>query len=360
MLQHDLWAAFDWCCWSVNRDSPRIENLRVHLAGALRRLALAKEEIVSLQDNYEDTIHANIARPTFSREAPLTPFLPVDLFDPKGPWVCVSVQTPPLDATASVHVSSFGGRSAFLVFIRLPGGRQETLSYLEQLNTFSEPFVHDRKRFEELVGGSVEEHDMRWSALTSHGPPWVNPKTPQFPPETQLALVRQMIAIDNNGQLIPTSITEDVQLRVCTSIDQEHPGDDQQMFCEFRLSRVDLFAGKTGGLRPVASDETGFTMFGDHGIDRLELPGFKGVRKDMLNCTNCHAKVGIHSMLSCAQFLPPKSLKPPLLTEITPEKVRAEAISWKANNYSWGLLQGLALNKTNLKKCAENRQTAKN
>src|SRR5258708_21440811 len=191
--------------------------------------------------------------------------------------VCTDTQTQgPFGSKRSTGKNGVRGASlenvglaifAWIVSIRLPGGRQETLSYLEQLNTFSEPFVHDRKRFEELVGGSVEEHDMRWSALTSHGPPWVNPKTPQFPPETQLALVRQMIAIDNNGQLIPTSITEDVQLRVCTSIDQEHPGDDQQMFCEFRLSRVDLFAGKPGGLRPVESDETGFTMFGDHGID---------------------------------------------------------------------------------------------
>ena len=57
-------------------------------------------------------------------------FLPADLFQPNGSWVLVSAQGG--DPAAPAHVAAFFGRSTFLIFMRLPAGREATLAYLKQ------------------------------------------------------------------------------------------------------------------------------------------------------------------------------------------------------------------------------------
>ena len=60
------------------------------------------------------------------------PFLPSGLLTDKGDWVCVrgALQGP----SAPVHMRYYGGRSPFLVFLKIPGGRSETFKYLNLLN----------------------------------------------------------------------------------------------------------------------------------------------------------------------------------------------------------------------------------
>ena len=44
-------------------------------------------------------------------------------------------------AVAKLHVLNLSGRSIFLVFVRLPGGRQVTFDYFQTLWNFSLPWV---------------------------------------------------------------------------------------------------------------------------------------------------------------------------------------------------------------------------
>ena len=94
-----------------------------------------------------------------------------------------------------------------------------------------------------------------------------------------------MMLIDDRGNLTPTSIIEGVQIRVHRAIPQVtlQALDRDRMSArtsldtyEFKMSRVKLFAGESGGLRPVARDEREFPLFRSHGIDLFELPGEQG------------------------------------------------------------------------------------
>ena len=123
----------------------------------------------------------------------------------------------------------FSGRSRFLVFIRLPGGRDATLAYIERLRS-SAQFP--------LLGGLL------------------NLALPQFPVATHVALVRQLIVVDSTGKLVPTKLTESVQLRVYHAITPgtrsmnyiNGPSSHDQDFFEFRMSGPELFARRNGGL----------------------------------------------------------------------------------------------------------------
>jgi hypothetical protein len=71
-----------------------------------------------------------------------------------------------------VHSRFFNWRSAFIGFIRLPGGRKNTLAYLDKLNR--------------SVG---------------------------FPAGTQFALVEQAFLISDEGELVLSPLIPDIQLR---------------------------------------------------------------------------------------------------------------------------------------------------
>src|SRR5262249_896459 len=136
----------------------------------------------------------------FDVTKPDQPYLPPDLFSVDGPWVCVG-RTDRI--TGPEHLREDRdhrfNNSTFLVFLRLPGGRPATAEYLKRL--------------------------------------------PQFPKGTEVALVRRAVLIDTSHRVVASPLTESVQLRV---------GD---VPAEFRLSRVQLFAGRAGGLRPLGPDE---------------------------------------------------------------------------------------------------------
>src|SRR5215813_293986 len=111
----------------------------------------------------------------------LSAFLPPDLFQPDGPWVCVGARGG--QHVAPSHAYAFSGRSVFLIFIRLPEGRSSTLNYLEKLQGFP---------------ASIPGRNPNWRSP--------NPNLPQFPAGTQLALVRKMVIVDNQGDLAPTKL----------------------------------------------------------------------------------------------------------------------------------------------------------
>ena len=292
MLQRDLWAVFDWAVRRTpDRPTPGQRGLQTRLARAIRRLAPSPAQAAALPDTYAAAVASGAFAADFDPARPEAPFLPPDLLRPGGAWVQVGVAGVG-EAAAPSHVFGVDGRSVFRVFVSLPGGRAATLAYLKGVAEFPRPWVRNARG----------------------GDPRPNPRLPQFPAGTRLALVRQMLVVDERGEPAATSVTESVQIRVHRAIPSEipeafnlsrDPARPALAVYEFRLSRGRLFNGEAGGLRAVARDETGFPVFQSHGIDPFESGGgaaggpAESHRRAILDsCTQCHFRPGIHSVLS--------------------------------------------------------------
>ena len=344
MLQRDLWAIFDWTLrqYSANERpeyDKQKQELQARLAEALQRLALSADEIKALPDNYAQAVASGTFAREYDPKQPERPFLPPDLFDPRGPWVCISPSPESDTGVTPMHLYNFSGRSGFLVFVRLPEGRKATYDYFQKLWDFSEPFVH----------GPESASDQ---AL-------VNPNLPSFPAGTQVALVRRMTVFDNQGNLGASALTESVQLRVYHAITRAEErnfgsGDPAQIvkdsgqdFFEFRLSRPLLFSGKNGGLRALGPDEKELSTFQQQGDDPIERrrgePDFSSKLPPVIQtCAWCHNGGGVQSLNSRASLLKPnRRQQEPRSVDYGPIYWGdGTAIAWKQDRFDWGLLNG--------------------
>jgi hypothetical protein len=346
MLQRDLWAVFDWSVRQFPRNprpayAKEKQELQSRLAEVLRRFALTPDEIKSLPNNYTQAVASGTFAKEYDPAQPEKPFLPPDLFDPHGPWVGIT-PSPENDAgVAKMHIWNFSGRSSFLVFVKLPGGRTATMDYFQTLWNFPQPYV---------PGPSSAPDQTE-----------INPDLPSFPVGTQVALVRQINLFDNQGTLATSPITESVQIRVYHSItttEERNFGNGSvpdivrrtgQDFYEFRVSRPLLFSGKNGGLRAMGRDEREFPIFQTKGDDPIEGTLASG-KPESLNdvlpvtqtCAWCHSGGGVRS------FNSRESLFRPNRRQMEPQNSDYgsiywgdnSAIEWKQNHYDWGLLNG--------------------
>jgi hypothetical protein len=283
ILQRDLWAVFDWTARNDDLPEQRRE-LQRRLAAAIHRLALTPEQIRALPDTYDAAVAAQRFASAYDTRNPGEPFLPPDLFRPDGPWVCLSAHSG--EPTALQHFY-FSGRSRFLVFMKLPGGRDATLAYIDRLRSSDQP---------PLPGG------------------FLNLALPQFSVGTHVALVRQLIVVDSTGNLVPTKLTESVQLRIYHAITPgtrhmnyiNGPSSHDQDFVEFRMSRPELFAGRHGGLVAVGPSETEFATFNTHGMDGFDAAhASEGQNVVLKRCGGCHSDSGIHSVQSRMRWMGP-------------------------------------------------------
>jgi hypothetical protein len=319
----DLWAVFDWSARDGGNYELERRELQVRLAEVLRRVAPAAAELAALPDNYEAAIKAKAFAADYDPANPHTPFLPPDLFDPHGAWVCFTLRG--YGPVASQHVGAFGARSRFLVFMRLPGGRAATLAYLRTLWGFPEPLA---------ING------------------FANRKVPQFPAGTMFAFARQMNLFDASGKLVSTPVTESLQIRVYHRVttgpgaENAHNGPssgDQDSF-EFRFARRALVAGRLG-LVEIGREETEFRVFGAQGRDEFEASSSHPQVEILQSCSGgCHGGSGIHSVQSreplvrmrehgAADVLDDAHFGPVYWeTE--------EALGAKQGRYDWGLLNG--------------------
>jgi hypothetical protein len=321
LLQHDLWALFDWSASPhASRYLRERAELQLRLAQIIRRLALTDRDLKSLPDNYARAVEANALAS-----------LPRGLFLGEGDWVNLGVDA----GTAPSHVDNFAGRSTFHLLLRLPEGRAATLAYLERLNSFERPWI-----YVESPPGSDRRIVM-------------NPSMPQFPPGTEWALVRRMRVIDVNGTIRPTPVIESIELRRYIVVLQE--GAFASYEAQINAQRASEFvASRLGGadLREVRSGERDFYQFQAHDTDPFELsaeamaqyPGpdpFRNrMQRDVLrSCFTCHAATGIHSVQSLARITNDRLLSAPKLTEADPEETLSEVVYW--NSYQYGLLRGL-------------------
>jgi hypothetical protein len=238
-LQRDLWLVFNWLAQnkdSIDKGSSR-KRLGIPVSKVIRRLALTPEQIARLPDNY-----ANAVKSGRFAKGPGKPYLPPDLFSDDGPWVCVGRKDGPVAKQHVAEANRFAN-STFLIFLRMPEGRDAALKFLKQ----------DRA----LPAGAV------------------------------VVLLRRALLIDSKGEVTPTNLTESIQVRVY--------GGSEQHFEEFRLSRSLLFAGKQGGLVAVGDSErdfkTGFATFNSDPFEEPPTDQPFDVRKlDIKNeCRGCHA-----------------------------------------------------------------------
>ncbi len=304
VLQHDLWAVFDWLAAQPPEEQAATRPLATRLARVLQRLALSREEIQALPDNYAAAAAARTLPAAYDPQQPGRPFLPPDLFDDTGPWVPMASFA---RSTTPLHFDFVGGRSLFLVFLRLPRDRAATLAYAAQLREAQEA------------------------------------QPPQFPVATQVALVRRMLVFDKDGVLIPTRLTETVQFRVYRAV---RPGErravqeaaEDQDFFEFEMNRARLFAGQAGGLQPIARDQRRLMTFGVSqqmvSKDPFRSPSPEALTGSSVfhSCPICHAGNGIDSVLSLRSRG----------TYTTTTAGEASRTAWlKGQRFDWGLLRGM-------------------
>jgi len=345
ILQRDLWAVFDW---SITREPDQQHSgelayekermeLQSRLSEVMRRVALTPAEIRSLPSNYAQAVSAGQYGKDYDPDHPDRPFLPPNLLDPRGPWVQILPNEAGGEPVAGEHTAQFS-RSSFLVFMRLPGGRKATFDYLQTLWNFPQPWI---PRPDDPRHGQIVE----------------NPDLPQFPAGTMVALVRQMILPDNQGNLAPTPITESVQFRVYRSIraasaaGATFPSSDEgairatgQDFYEFTMTRALLFAGK--GLKALGPDEKEFTMFQAFGADegsRVQYVPLEKYPPVLKTCFECHRGQGINSVNSRTHVLKPNWLQydsAPGAYDPGHAWWEVTDISAKQIRYDWGLLSG--------------------
>jgi len=310
IFQHDLWSVFDWS------DGPTLQNgtpaerlaLQSRLARIIQRVALSRVEIEKLPDNLQAAAQASSDD---LRE------LPTDIFRLHGPWVCVF---PGGGAgQAPVH-RGFNRESSFLVFFSLPGGQEQTRAYLKRLDESRQPWILTR----------YHPQDPQFILK--------NPSLPQFPPGTRVALLRQMLLVDISGEVVPTHLTESIQMRAYKTVPADSSAVGQQEDLEFRLSRTLLFAGRAGGLRRIKADDTEFPVFMTQGDDPFEGSESPPALPIIKRCGACHEGNGIYTVRSYANELAPRSgpAELPGLFEGTPaELIQGASKPTERNGMTW-------------------------
>ena len=297
MFQRDLWAVFDWSASQAGPYPLERQALQRRLVQIIRRVALSKEEILSLPDNYALEVEAHTFPAMASADQPDTPFLPPDILQIDSAWVPVGREGGPV---AMIHTEAFPffGRSVFLVLVRSPKGRDATLNFVDSLNTEENPVT--------AIGSDV-------------------------------ALVRRMLLIDKQGELVFSPLVETIQIRHFSPA---------QSFHEFEVGRKNLLSGRASCL---SLNTDFFMLFMSHGdvFENRDIPELKATIPEI--CKACHFEYppipnsgNTHSIISYSRqpfSLPDHSR--PILFPTTPNKEAETVMSWKRNHGTWKSLQSL-------------------
>lgn len=355
LLQRDLWLIANWLALRHADDRKRLE---VPLAKVIRRLALTPEQIAKLPDNYAQAVASKKFADRFDPEKPGQSYLPPDLFKADGPWVSVGRKDAPtaflhLDVHNAAHPINPFTNSAFLIFLKMPDGRNATLNFVKELAAFDKPLY---------LQNTEKENKQSIYQIP-------NPALPQMPKGTEIALVRRALLIDSSCRIVASPLVESIQFRVMRvdtpkftpqtfkKLDENigRKNTDWQAFTEFQVRRTDLFAGKNGGLRDVSAERDFKTGFNAHVWDEFSAPlnreqpfpersqPFKSNRD---SCIGCHQLPGVYSFNSFHgdfSFTPHRLLgeeggyvpKSYPLVAIPVQKVEDVAVKWKEDRPEW-------------------------
>jgi hypothetical protein len=161
-----------------------------------------------------------------------------------------------------------------------------------------------------------------------------------------VALVRQMMVINEESKPVPTSITQKVQFRVFKDVAE--PGhvfdrgefSARQLAYELVMRRRDILAGEAGGLHPVTQDETEYqlTTIPMGGSREAHLRGVVVLS----TCVRCHSSNGIFSVNTYGFTHAAIVQDNPQLLPATSAGYQGNATAdWKTNQFDWGVLRGL-------------------
>jgi hypothetical protein len=277
LLQRDLWMVCSWLEGTRPPDPKEQfveaeQRLRRRLAAAIRRLALRPEEIRKLSEAYAEAVKKSN--------------LLTDLYSADGPWVCVGRADSPV---AMQHLAKENtlANSAFLIFLRLPGGRDATRTFLKR-------------------------------------------NAGDLPAGGQVALVRRALLITAPAEITATDIVESIQVR-------RYEKNDLGV-AEFRLRRRLLIAGKDAGLEAVGANERDFkTGFASGPHDLFEEPPvgqpFDVRTADIhAECRGCHSR---------DRFPGLRAWESGPVSEVTVADAMAAAVKWKRERSDWKTLQKL-------------------
>jgi hypothetical protein len=371
ILQRDLWLIANWAAASNESGA---KQLLERLARVINRIALTREQIGKLPDNYTQAASSKEFPASFDPQHPGRGPLPPDLFDPTGPWVCLGREDGP---TAPLHLQVHNpfNNSTFFIFLKLPGGREATLAFTKTLAGFQEPLY-------------VTNTDEKTKRSYWHLP---NPKLPQWPQGTEVALVRRALLLDSRGNVVASPLTESVQFRVMRidtpelnvktvqALEGGLLGDvvngiapptkpsravDAQAMFEFQFRRADLFADKPVGLRDVSTERDFKTGFNAHGWDEFDrglsadefLERTRPFKNNTASCIGCHRYPGIYGFNSFHGMFPfalQRELRQagddnegyaPVAHKLLPlsiEKIEQAAIHHKTEQATWKALEKL-------------------
>jgi hypothetical protein len=330
VLQRDLWAVFD--VLAITDPTPRIYSsigssqtsatalqeqhrsiLERKIARVIRSLALSSMEIKSLPDTYSAAIQSGAFSNKLQNGG--DNFLPGDLFTINTAWFEVQPEH------LLTHSLMVGGRSVFRVFVKSPAGFTNVLEdHVRNLDDW-------RRQYQ------------AWATLwrTNHAMAGkMEPQRPsgELPVGTQFLLLREMICLDENLQMIPTHIVESVQFRTTYKKGfLEH-----QVAREAELNRALLFQGKQGGLKPIAAGELRNAAY--DGLGNLVVDD-QGNGSPLIafpqNCIACHQSRLLFSNTYA-------SAKPRLSISIEPIS------RWKEKNGKLDQLRDLILSSTSNKR----------
>jgi len=324
LLQRDLWALFDWSAdYRTHPATNASESqaravLQRRLVTVIKRLALTPDEIGRLPDNHVE-----------AEKLLLNSGFPLGLFASDGAWQLVGRTD---GTTAREHSSAFGGRSVFLVFVKFPAGREQAVRYLKELREFVPALIYKDGDFPTTQ--KLEGQFLR-----------VNPATPQFPVDTQWALVRRLCLIDDRGEIRATGLIESIQIRSYLSIPDD--GDfnalrNAQSVAEFQMDPANF-----PSLRAVTEGERDFQFvhFRSMGVDPFERLSAEDWASDrnpvrgetLRTCKICHLPRGVLSVNTYAYF----GTAAHKLQDSTLEREANEMLTWKSSQFDWGLLKGL-------------------
>jgi len=207
VLLRDLWAAYDFF---VGQNMRRIGALEARqrrdeicnkLARVIQSLALPKQTIESLPDNYAAAIRSG-AFASQQDFAANDDYLPPELLTNPDRWVEVDFHQPNIhedlyDRFITLHARAYRGRSYFRIFYRFPDGRDSLAKYLSRL----------------------DKEGVDWRQAAQDGFILLKKDAPQIPVGTEVALVQFMMTLDTELRPTPTKIVESLRHRTYRNID---------------------------------------------------------------------------------------------------------------------------------------------
>ena len=232
-------------------------------ARLMRALALRDDERAALPDPYARTVESKMYPDRFDPARPLEPFLPADLWEVDGPWIHLGNSKDfPL---ANRHVTYFGGRSVFHLFLRVPEGRAAGLALLEKIGGY------DGLKYQD-------------------GPP--------LPAGTQVALVEKAFVVAPDGALVATPLAEVVELRVHLRPERRFEHDKEnpvQAVHRFRLRHDLLLQGDPAPLRSLVHREEDWEPVLQL-VEHARAGPWTARGASIGMCRSCHLRPGVNGL----------------------------------------------------------------